>query len=555
MIPLLLIVLLFSFSTPATAQFGDIGTMKVQNQSLSVAEILTMAVLANNDIEFKHCTIRTDSTSSDPAKEAEWRAKLFSVAHNDQNQVVVGVQLQFDSCKISAWRINDFAFTKGISFNGCAVDEYLGFKKCLITNLGISKTSITTGVEVEGLVNFEINRCVVGSCVFASSAANSVNFNNSTFSSLLQIFSPYSAPLNELSIEKCIFDSAGTAQFAGHIRSLALTEDTCRGVLGMSATILNMLMVERCAFGKSVMYEAFNTPERATTLRWEQFANFKLAVKDTVNGTNVVLQDDYETLLKTYSFFYNVYNKNWQDESKNACYVEMKNMQTRWMELKYRENPLDLDKWMVWRLNVFLRVFCVYGTEPVMAIKYSLWIVLLFGALYFIFPSQPEDINSVRFTYTFYNLTSHQEERNKQAYHIQQEMEALRASHERAPKIISILGAPFFYGHIIQYRLRYWFVQQSGYVKQLQEQWDAVNGTNKTRLVLTAGGYFLSLLLVTMFLRLINAFALSVNAFVTLGYGEIQAIGIARYLAVCEGALGWFLLSIFSVSLISQILQ
>ena len=69
------------------------------------------------------------------------------------------------------------------------------------------------------------------------------------------------------------------------------------------------------------------------------------------------------------------------------------------------------------------------------------------------------------------------------------------------------------------------------------------------------GAYMLGFLAWGVVMRFVNAFALSINAFVTLGYGEIQARGVARYLAVLEGAVGWFLLSIFSVTLISQLLQ
>ena len=58
-----------------------------------------------------------------------------------------------------------------------------------------------------------------------------------------------------------------------------------------------------------------------------------------------------------------------------------------------------------------------------------------------------------------------------------------------------------------------------------------------------------------LIIRLLNALSLSLNVFVTLGYGEISAAGGMRYLAVLEGLLGWFLLSIFSVSLIGQVLQ
>ena len=56
--------------------------------------------------------------------------------------------------------------------------------------------------------------------------------------------------------------------------------------------------------------------------------------------------------------------------------------------------------------------------------------------------------------------------------------------------------------------------------------------------------------LISMF----NAFILSVNSFVTLGFGRIPTHGVAKYICILEGFLGWFLLSIFIVSLINQVL-
>lgn len=52
----------------------------------------------------------------------------------------------------------------------------------------------------------------------------------------------------------------------------------------------------------------------------------------------------------------------------------------------------------------------------------------------------------------------------------------------------------------------------------------------------------------------INALTLSLNSFVTLGFGRIPTIGIARYICVLEGFVGWFLLSLFTVALINQVL-
>ncbi len=56
-----------------------------------------------------------------------------------------------------------------------------------------------------------------------------------------------------------------------------------------------------------------------------------------------------------------------------------------------------------------------------------------------------------------------------------------------------------------------------------------------------------------LFLSFFNAFTLSVNSFVTLGFGAIPTRGLARYLCIIEGLIGWLLLSLFLVALINQV--
>ena len=53
---------------------------------------------------------------------------------------------------------------------------------------------------------------------------------------------------------------------------------------------------------------------------------------------------------------------------------------------------------------------------------------------------------------------------------------------------------------------------------------------------------------------LLNALALSLNAFVTLGFGSIPIKGFGKYFCILQGFIGWFLLSLFTVTLINQIL-
>jgi hypothetical protein len=58
-----------------------------------------------------------------------------------------------------------------------------------------------------------------------------------------------------------------------------------------------------------------------------------------------------------------------------------------------------------------------------------------------------------------------------------------------------------------------------------------------------------------LIIKMLNALMLSINTFTTLGFGEIPIKGLPRYLAIIEGFIGWFMLTIFSVSLISQLLN
>ncbi len=56
-------------------------------------------------------------------------------------------------------------------------------------------------------------------------------------------------------------------------------------------------------------------------------------------------------------------------------------------------------------------------------------------------------------------------------------------------------------------------------------------------------------------IKILNELMLSINTFTTLGFGEIPIKGLPRYLAIIQGFIGWFMLTIFSVLPISQLLN
>jgi len=68
-------------------------------------------------------------------------------------------------------------------------------------------------------------------------------------------------------------------------------------------------------------------------------------------------------------------------------------------------------------------------------------------------------------------------------------------------------------------------------------------------------GAFCVVLIYDIFIKMLNALMLSINTFTTLGFGEIPIKGLPRYLAIIQGFIGWFMLTIFSVSLITQLLK
>lgn len=91
--------------------------------------------------------------------------------------------------------------------------------------------------------------------------------------------------------------------------------------------------------------------------------------------------------------------------------------------------------------------------------------------------------------------------------------------------------------------------------------WDTVpksqllqNGKNLFRKIEKGYAGHVLTFVVALLISVANALTLSLNAFVTLGFGEIPTNGVARYVTVFQGFLGWFLLSIFTVSLFNQVL-
>jgi hypothetical protein len=125
----------------------------------------------------------------------------------------------------------------------------------------------------------------------------------------------------------------------------------------------------------------------------------------------------------------------------------------------------------------------------------------------------------------------------------------LEKHRSQLPSYYSLIGFNWLLG-----KQRFWRLRDR-LIKPAKNLVAPKNGRKGKFLALKLAIIIIATLAFTLFKRILDCLSTSLNAFSTLGFGEIPVRGVAKYLAIVEGFIGWFLLSIFSVSLVSQILQ
>ena len=130
--------------------------------------------------------------------------------------------------------------------------------------------------------------------------------------------------------------------------------------------------------------------------------------------------------------------------------------------------------------------------------------------------------------------------------------EFMSSSKKELPIYFQWLSQPLYYASVSRFNLSKTVLAKTDI---LNGRWAELPKGKKALTSFLIGLYLLLYLIYVFVVRCLNAITLSLNAFSTLGFGEIPTRGIARYVTIIQGFVGWFLLSIFLVSLIGQILN
>lgn len=318
-----------------------------------------------------------------------------------------------------------------------------------------------------------------------------------------------------------------------------------------------------------VAAEAISFNSSNAKLDWENFSGQKLRVKKDektfLNGDDVIKLNDkyyFENLIGVYSLFYHTYKDQGNMLSANSSYVEWKNIETQYLYKKVKTGT-DTRTWFSWFMNAFLKFFCDYGTNPFKSLTWSFIVMLVFTLIFMIYlwnfdTTEHKDIRRVFKNFGLYFVGG------KTLLEIGEMMVPQRNNQPSAEELKTFIhhykkGLPGYYRLFGLNIARPKFTFQSMIFYRLAHKmlgrWDESNRFKRWWVAAVVSIWILGIFIKILLIRIFDAFTMSLNSFSTLGYGDLPRSEGMRYLSILEGFIGWFLLSIFSVSLISQIIQ
>jgi hypothetical protein len=390
------------------------------------------------------------------------------------------------------------------------------------------------------------------------------------------IFGQNEKKINSLSFQNCkILPSDVTPVIAfdgGKYDVLSFQNvDFGNSILGLfNSSVKEDFTIRECKINKPLGLIKFNFPKDNTSFNWTQIDSVGLAIYQGFDSQPLTYRTDtlisdidiYNELNSSYQKLYSMYRTQGDMESANACLIQLKDMETQKYK-KLNEQDPNIATWFNWRFNQFLKYFSRYGTNPVHSLIFSMWTILVFAGLYFFFYSDWDGINrtylikkhrqvmqyfsSEQRLEDFYSHTYSEELKSFGEYKTE-----IKEKRREIPSFIALLGRPLYILSVVKHKVATFIYRRT---EILHGRWIDLKPMRKVFVGTIVFFSILIYLAFLIFIRALNAVTLSINAFSTLGFGTIPVKGASRYVTIIQGFIGWFLLTIFSVSLISQMIQ
>ncbi|MEN2280922.1 potassium channel family protein [Algoriphagus sp. SE2] len=353
--------------------------------------------------------------------------------------------------------------------------------------------------------------------------------------------------------------------------SLQFEENVIKGYTSLDINPNENTVVDWSQFrGKSVdgtgylIEEVSKISELDSSNQENDFYNFtnEAYLNSYFNKSRIENNKAYKAEQRLKGKFINHYKSQNDLEFSNIAYIESKDLETLRLAYLQQENP-SFRNYFTWKINQFLKVFSAYGTEPARAIIFSGYVILAFALIYLFFPNHWDSHgkNRIMDRFRFFAKYMKKDSGIHEVYLDEKREEMMAAEDFRAymleskqeiPGFFMATALPLYRWSVAGTKTFSWLLSK---VDVLKGTWSSTEDSKKAGKSILIIGAFLIAIVYDIFIKMLNALMLSINTFTTLGFGEIPIKGLPRYLAIIQGFIGWFMLTIFSVSLISQLLN
>ncbi|WP_420316996.1 potassium channel family protein [Ekhidna sp.] len=300
-------------------------------------------------------------------------------------------------------------------------------------------------------------------------------------------------------------------------------------------------------YADSTIYDNMYTPE---------------VMEKIFNQYRVEMEMVFQREMEVRGQFIDLYKLQRNTTWANSVFIELKDLETERLAYLYSQGP-TFRTYFKWKVNQFLKLFSDYGTEPSKAIVFGVYVIIFFAAIYLFFPNSWDSHGKNRILHRFGFFLKYvdskagmhevyMEDKKGELLVYEDFKKLLHEKGQRVPRFFITAGFPLYRWAVSGSKISSWFLSR---VDVLKGTWEETPKSKKWLKYVLVFGAFIIALLYDLFIKVLNAVMLSINTFTTLGFGEIPIKGLPRYLAIVQGFIGWFMLTIFSVSLISQLLN
>ncbi|WP_157716069.1 potassium channel family protein [Roseivirga echinicomitans] len=397
-----------------------------------------------------------------------------------------------------------------------------------------------------------------------------------------------------VTVKNCTFYEQGRVTITGNLTDQVDVSGNDFGewiaeIKVLGSMELNTSILEENTFNNHVLLD-FDDLTTSSTFQWSQWGDQLISsqgyndyfntLADSVKMSSFISYEANDSILANYKNDIVQFGKSYKQEVKlrgklldlykaqhdledvNTVYIGIKNLETERLAYLYSQNP-SFNTFFKWKVNQFLKAFSDYGTEPSKAIVFSVNVVILFAFIYLFFPNSWDEQGKHRILhrFDFFQKYLRSKEGMNDIYLVEKkkelsEYDAFKKRIEdgklELPRFFIVWSKPVYNAAMVGTKLT---SKALKFTDILSGEWHKLSPTQKRWKNIQIGTYLIIGVGFDLSIRVLNALMLSINAFTTLGFGEIPIKGLPRYLAIIEGFIGWFMLTIFSVSLISQLLN